>query len=200
MADSVPFDALLTRLRADGEADYVVYERLRGRLIAFFRLHVPAHAEALADTAIDRLARRVQDGTQIESVPLYVLGIARLLVMEERGRVERERRASQESARMLELTVVENEVDPAAAALAACLEGLGRESADLILNYYGADGAMRIARRQQIAAMLRLSLNALRNRALRLRERLEQCIATRLGVMKLPAASLGTVDMTKRRS
>ena len=54
------------------------------------------------------------------------------------------------------------------------------------LDYYGADGAERIATRQRLAGERGISINALRNRALRLREALEDCVRKRLGPVEAP--------------
>lgn len=187
--NGAPFDALLRRLRADvdgaepagprGEA--VAYEALRRRLIQFFRLHVPPEAEDLADTVLDRLARRVHEGTEVASVPSYALGIARMVLHEAHARAARRRLAEDDPA------LAPPDDDPAEAAalektlasLAACLDGAGAAARQLILTYYGDDGAGRIATRQRLAAECGISLNALRNRALRLREALEDCVRSR---------------------
>jgi DNA-directed RNA polymerase specialized sigma24 family protein len=189
-ADSLPptatvgprsFDLLLERL-AGGGVGALGYERLRIRLIAFFRLRFPAQAEALADEAFDRLARRLADGTAVESPEGYALGIARLLLLEAQNRQNKERRIADEVLRDFELGRWDAaEPDPAAPALRACLEGLGREGEGFILDYYQADGGTdRVTRRQQLAQRLGVTLNALRNRALRMRLALENCVRARL--------------------
>ena len=172
--------ALLQRLDREGRPVEAAYERIRRRLIAYMRLHLPAHAESLADTVLDRLGKRLQDGIEIQDVAHYALGIARLLVLETRARLERERLAAEESERQLGLGASERETELAHAALADCLEELGPASAALLLEYYSADGGARIERRQVLAARLGISLNALRNRALRMRGLLETCTAGRL--------------------
>jgi hypothetical protein len=65
------------------------------------------------------------------------------------------------------------------AALRACLDAAGTTARSLILAYYGGDGAVRIATRKRLADEHRISLNALRNRALRLRDALEGCVRKR---------------------
>ena len=179
--DRDPFATLLRRLARDGHAQ-VGYERLRHRLIQFFRLHLPADADDLADMALDRIARRLHEGVEIEHLPAYALGVARLLVLEARTRLAKRQRAE----RALAADEDDNEAASAAAsleaassALATCLDQLGAQARALILDYYGADGARRIQARQRLAAELGSSLNALRNRALRLRERLERCVRER---------------------
>jgi hypothetical protein len=177
---SEAFHVLLERLAGTG-AGALGYERLRRRLVAFFRFRFAAQAEALADQALDRLARRLSDGTAVDSLENYVLGIARLLVLEEENRQRKERLGAVEVMRDLELHRWDGEADAAIPALRACLASLGEEGASFILGYYAADdGAARIERRQRMAAASGMTLNALRNRALRLRLSLEKCVRGRL--------------------
>jgi DNA-directed RNA polymerase specialized sigma24 family protein len=175
------FDSLLTRLGADGRSRGDVYEQLRRRLILMLRLHVPADAEALADIALDRLARRVHEGTPIDNPHLYALGIARNLVLEAQSRTAKQQRMGEDPTLLPEQTEDDTEaVESAHAAMAACLEQLGGHARDLLLAYYSADGAARIRTRQHLASELGLSINALRNRALRLRAAVSRCVHTRL--------------------
>jgi len=174
-------DALLARLQVEGPSPQVVYETLRKRLITYLRMHVPVQADALADEALDRMARRVHEGTPVQNVYLYALGIARLLVRESRGRSSREEAAARDA------TLFQEEADDVLvrealdAALRACIEGLPAGGAELIVEYYSSgEGAGRIESRRRIAERLGLGLNALRNRALRLRDMLEHCIGQRL--------------------
>jgi DNA-directed RNA polymerase specialized sigma24 family protein len=177
---SAPLKTLLERLAIDSDVARA-YEQLRLRLTTYFRLRFPAEAEALADEAIDRLARRLEDGTQVDNPASYALGIARFLVMETAARQRREGHAAREAMLELELQVADVEFDPALPALRTCLGCLDPESARLILEYYAVDGGTaRIERRQQIAERLGMTLNALRNRALRTRMALEKCVRARL--------------------
>ena len=180
---AVPFEALLQRLRDEGDAGRA-YEALRRRLIQFHRLHAPAEATDLADITLDRLARKIHEGVDVVSVPLYALGIARMVLHEACASGTRRRIAEADP------TLVPDSEDDAEAtaaneivmaALSACLGVQGAAARALILAYYGADGAGRIAVRQHLASEAHISLNALRNRALRLREALERCVRARLG-------------------
>ena len=182
-----PFESLLQRLRSDG-AEGVVYEALRRRLIQFHRLHVPAEADDLADITLDRLARKIHEGTEVASVPLYALGIARMVVHEARARAARQRIAEADPTLQPDEDVAHEASANEAVmkALAACLDAAGAAARTLILDYYGADGAERIRARQHLAAAHGVSLNALRNRALRLREALENCVRSRTKREEMP--------------
>jgi DNA-directed RNA polymerase specialized sigma24 family protein len=202
---AAPLRSLLDRLALDDEVA-AAYERLRTRLVTFFRLTFPVEAEALADEAIDRLARRLQDGTPVDHLAGYALGIARLLVLETGTRQRKEDLAARGAMLEAELNVPESEPDPALPALQACLESAGPESARFILEYYaGEGGASRIERRRQLAERAGMTLNALRNRALRLRTALEKCVTARLQAAESPhavgdiARKIITRDMMKQR-
>ncbi|MBS0567758.1 MAG: hypothetical protein JSS59_10185 [Proteobacteria bacterium] len=170
---------LIERLRADAAG--FDYEQLRRRLVLFFRQSEPVDAESLADGALDRLARRLDEGTVIDNAALYAFGIAKLMLFE-----ARERRTRHEAVRQEAIAAVEDEVDEVEstdplllAALRACLREFGARGTELMLAYYRDDDARRIATRRDLAARLGVSMNALRNRALRLREALEACVRRR---------------------
>src|ERR1700691_908889 len=133
-----PLNNLLDRLAAGGDVA-PAYERLRLRLVTYLRLRFPADAETLADEAIDRLARRLDDGVPVANLAGYALGIARLLVLETGTRQRKERDVGREVMMQMKLNQQEAEPDPAMPALRACLESVGSESAALILEYYAAD-------------------------------------------------------------
>lgn len=182
-----PFAALLHRLGGTG-VEGPAYETLRRRLIRFFRVYAPAEADELADVTLDRLARKIHEGTEVVNVPLYALGIARMVLHETRARGARRRNAEADPTLIPDDAdgPAAAEIEAALAALSACLDTAGAEARALILPYYGADGAERIATRQRLAAARGISLNALRNRALRLRDALEECVRARLGPPEPP--------------
>lgn len=181
MTAASPLDALLARLAADGD-EGVAYETLRRRLIRFFDVYAPADAAELADVALDRVARRVHEGVEVASVLSYTLGVARMVLHEARARASRRRVAEVDPTLLPDKTDGDDarEIEVALAALSQCLDAAGGDARALILEYYGADGASRIALRQRLASERGISLNALRNRALRLREALEDCVRGRL--------------------
>lgn len=179
------FDAMLARLQRDGDAG-LGYEALRRRLLLFFRLHAPVEASELADVTLDRLARKLAAGTQVDSVPLYTLGIARMVLREVHTRRARWHAVESDPDLIPDPQATDATEPPAAdpvavAALARCLDGLPAQARALVLAYYAAEGSARIAIRQRLATEQGISLNALRNRMLRLRSALERCVRARLG-------------------
>jgi DNA-directed RNA polymerase specialized sigma24 family protein len=57
-----------------------------------------------------------------------------------------------------------------------CLNGLPDEQRSLILSYYEGERSGKIENRQELAAELKIPLNALRIRAHRIRRTIEDCI------------------------
>ncbi len=185
---AIAFEALLSRMRQEGGDAALRYESLRCRLLAFFRLHALAEAEALSDRALDRVARKLAEGTDVKNLLPFTLGVARMIVAECQSQRYREQRAHQGFASIIEQPAAPPEIrefeeeearlQERVRALRECLARLGSHATHLILSYYDAEGGERIARRQRLAAELGLSVNALRNRALRLRSALERCQAS----------------------
>lgn len=187
-----PLGLLLQRLAVDGGADGggALYEQLRRRLVVYFRLHLPAEAESLADQTFDRMARKLHEGVQIREVRLFAAGVARMICLEALARERRRLEAMREPPPVAENEAPDEYPDEdeqqRKLALAACLRQLGLRSSELILNYYAGDGAQTRQARRRLAAELGVSLNSLRNRALRIRETLEQCIWNRLRAPQQP--------------
>jgi len=65
------FDKLLARLADDRERAGEKYQELRGNLIRFFEFHGSAFPEDNADVAINRVARKIDEGAEVR-VPIYV--------------------------------------------------------------------------------------------------------------------------------
>jgi DNA-directed RNA polymerase specialized sigma24 family protein len=177
--DQASFDTLLTSLHEDRETASREYERLRLRLIRFFALHRVGRAEDLADEAFNRLARKIAMGESIRSMSQYVAGIARILLLEEHARARREARVLSLNAAS---TPVPDTQEQALQALEACLGEMPSGNRDLLLRYYSIEGRTHIPARLRLAEEMGLQMNALRNRALRLRENLEGCVLRRLGI------------------
>ena len=165
--DRAAWDALLDRLESPER-----YEALRARLLRFFRWERFADSEELADEVLNRVARKLAEGEQIVNLEAYVSGVARLVLREAANRDRRRERALE---RMPEPDPFQE--DPAAQdCLERQLAKLPPADRTLILRYYSGERSGRIENRKQLAAQLGLNLNALRNRALRLRTRLESLV------------------------
>ncbi|MDR9900991.1 hypothetical protein G7B40_042220 [Aetokthonos hydrillicola Thurmond2011] len=183
------FEKLLDAIGPDREQAGTAYEELRLRLIRFFRWEGCPNGEDCTDEVLNRVAAKLTAGERIANPVAYAGGVARLVLKETNRKQAREMqqplagpvdRAVQPSfARELE----ESGEQPARRlrCFEQCLGDLPGESQQFLLEYYRGEAALRIRNRQRMATRLNISLNSLRNRALRLREKLEACVGACLG-------------------
>ncbi|MCX6609823.1 MAG: hypothetical protein NTW74_03105 [Acidobacteria bacterium] len=179
--EKAQFEALLSRLNRDKDTAALLYEELRQRLIRYFRWERSSEPEDQADEVLNRVARILAEGEEVEGVERFAAGVARVLMRESITRSQRRELA----LKKMVLPDRDPPVDPdALACLEGCLAKLGPDQARLILRYYAGSGSAHIVVRREIAEELGLEINALRNRALRIRERLEECVRRCLGKLR----------------
>lgn len=160
------------------------YEALRQKLIRFFSWKGSPAPEDLADLTLDRMAHKIETGESPQHPEKYAYSVARFLLLEHGREQAKEKAALYE----LELLRRQRAGDPAEEQslrfLEQCLAALGKEHSGFILRYYQGDQRERIENRKGMGDKQGVSLNALRNKALRLRKRLENCLASKLGRVK----------------
>ena len=166
------FDRLLAILDDDRDAAAEAYGQLRHRVVGLLRWWGAVDPDALADLALDRAARKLQEGASVEREDFgaYVRGIARMVFYEA---------ARKPAPVMLEHDPVaerQHTDETPFACLDECLGTLSADDRRLVLRYY--EGANQVAVRQELARQLNVSPTALRIRTHRLRVRLESCVTS----------------------
>jgi DNA-directed RNA polymerase specialized sigma24 family protein len=171
------FQRLLARLDADPARAGDRYEDLRRTLVRFFEWRGAPFPEDHADEAFDRVARRLDEGIEIENLGGYCYNVARLIFLET---------LKDPNARRTDLDMAPPLAAPddhlAAAkearlgCLDQCLRALPADNREVILTYYRDEKRARIDSRRDLAARLGIRIEALANRAQRLRDKLERCV------------------------
>jgi DNA-directed RNA polymerase specialized sigma24 family protein len=151
------------------------YEQLRLALLKFFDWRRAQFPEELADEALNRVIRKVDEGETLRDVPSYCLGVARLVWRESLKRPEHKRTDLEEIGQLATPTP-DVEGGEQRACFEHCLQELAPESRQLILQYYQDERREKISNRLALTERLGIPLNALRSRAQRIRDRLEQCV------------------------
>ena len=168
------FDSFLTALDSNRELAGRKYETLRLRLVKFFEWRGCQFADDLADETLDRVARKIDAGEQINDHVNYAYGVARLLYLETL------KKQTKEQAVIINMpaknSTDDNEDDTQLNCLERCLQTLSENSRALILHYYRNDKQAKIDYRKKLAEKFELSPNALRIKALRIRTKLEECV------------------------
>jgi DNA-directed RNA polymerase specialized sigma24 family protein len=168
------FDALLGHLDPDREKAGLRFEVLRRKLLQYFSYEACRQPDKWADETLDRVAKRIADGTLIEDVNVFTRGVARLVLREARLAESRDHAITEITAHVAATNKEEDEAD--AACLEACIAALPPATRDLVEHYYLAAGESRPAARKALAARLGIEMDALRTRALRARRQLEFCL------------------------
>jgi DNA-directed RNA polymerase specialized sigma24 family protein len=168
------FDRLLQALGPDAATAGREYENLRRSLIAVFTWTGGRDPEWLADTTLDRAAKRLAEGERIENLRAWTRSAARLVLQESQLSQTRERKSAHDALRIASPS---GSQEKDYASLEACIACLPPESRSLLEGYYQARNGSLIAARKQLATELGISIETLRTRALRLRRNLEQCMA-----------------------
>lgn len=168
------FDKLLSALATDRKEAGEKYLLLRKNLVRFFETRGLLSAEDLADEVTNRLAKKLESVEELENPNIYAIGIARMVVLEVRKK-------PQEIDELPEISVLpnneeQNEKEEKLKCLEKCLHELPTENRQIIIGYYQGEKRTKIENRQKLANDLGIPQNALRNRAVRLREKLEGCI------------------------
>jgi DNA-directed RNA polymerase specialized sigma24 family protein len=163
------FFRLLARLNSDPLLAGEEYEKLRARLMYFFErkgCRIPAE---LSDETINRIARRVEEGLEIEDVFKFSYGVARLVLLEHWKDPKREWDQIDER---LSSPNSDGEFDEhRLECMKKCLQSLPPEERDLIVRNCVLDKRGK----EELAGSLGLTINALRIRAFRIRTRLHEC-------------------------
>ena len=163
------FDRLLAWLDNDRERAGEEYEKVRRRLTTIFAARGCRIPEELADETIDRVSRRVADiqDSYEGNKALYFLGVANNVHHEYLKRPPLTTPA---------ITIAASEQELTYDCLEQCIDKLTERSQHLIRQYYAEDKSAKIGLRKVLAQQLGITQNALRARALRIREGLQFCI------------------------
>lgn len=171
------FQNLLSVLSSDPEEAGRIYEQLRAGLIRFFYYRGCSDAEVLADETINRVAAKLDLYDPSRSkISSYFYGFASNVLHEYRRRQSREQPIGEMDLAAKQIEYESDENLERLACLRECTTKLKAKDAELIKEYYGAEGSTRKAVRNSIGLKLGLSVGALHTRVFRLKVELRKCV------------------------
>jgi RNA polymerase sigma factor (sigma-70 family) len=178
---------LLAQFDDDPERAAGEYELIRSELVRLFRYRGCRSPQDLADVTIDRVARKLAEGASVPRTELsnYFYGVARNVLREYLRNPEAvappvdestpdQAENPEESSRLQD---ARETADARLRCLEKCLEELPPETRKLVVSYYEGTESAKIKNRQRLAGELEVSINSLRIRVHRIRERLEKCVS-----------------------
>lgn len=166
------FDRLLGWLDSDRARAGERYEQIRWRLITIFASRNCPVPEELADETIDRVARRVADiaANYTGDKALYFFGVANNVHHE-----YLKKPAPPESAGVIDDGTDDREQRHRC--LEQCLGKLPTDTREMILRYYSQEKQAKIDLHKAMAGEMGITINTLRLRVLRLKEKLQRCVS-----------------------
>jgi DNA-directed RNA polymerase specialized sigma24 family protein len=170
------FAKFLARLSPDKELAGVEYEKLRQMLVKLFDWRGAHFPEECADETLNRVVRKIDSGEVIRDLVPYCHAIARLVFLETLKHPDRKRISLDELDPIAAVDAEPETVDTQRECFKDCLRELPAASQRLILEYYRQEKRDKAANRVRLAEELAIPLNALRSRAQRVRNKLEECV------------------------
>jgi RNA polymerase sigma factor (sigma-70 family) len=182
--DEPAFRRLLEWLDEGRESHGERYVEIRERLVTYFARRNGPAPDDLADEALNRVARRLQEHGTIDDISPahYCYIVAKFVLLESLRERKRETAASVDDVRRATaparpLDEIQAERERTMDCLEHCLAARKPAERELILEYYRSDTAAARVQRRQLAERLGLTSNSLAIRASRLRHQLEDCVS-----------------------
>ena len=178
---SEAFDRLLLAFDSERDTAGQKYEILRRKLTEFFLARGSDSPLDDVDDTINRVARRLTEGEQVQDLNAYFYGVARLVWLEEVRFRSKEATPLELAPTPIAPDVTEVEGQQRTqelrlSCLENCLSQLSVSNRLLIVEYYREEKGNKIELRKKQAALLNTSLNGLRLRASRIRSELANCV------------------------
>ncbi len=181
------FEHFLQHLDAQREAAARKYLSLHAKLVLWLEHRQCGNAPELASRTLETVAARMFEDVlwQPDDLMAYCVGVAknhllhyrRELVLRQASFAEVPLHFEAQQAREAQRDVMEKDAqEKRATCLRHCWQRLDADERRLLEQYYHEDWQQQLHQRQQLAARLRLTENALRTRAHRLRAALRDCM------------------------
>ena len=171
------FNSLLLMLDSNREQAGIRYEELRQRLISYFRHRECLTPEDLADKTFTRVSGKLVEGEEIRNIGAFCFGVARMILKEHWTSLNKQPSsltdlpAGQEPSCDPFRTEAEIEIErQKLERMEWCFDQLRDEDRQLLNDY-----SIR-ANREHLAHVLGTTLEYLRVKVHRLREKLKKCV------------------------
>lgn len=184
------FENLLKRLDPDRAAAGAHYEDLRWQLRKFFEWNCASQADDLVDETLDRTARKLEE-EEVRDVVAFAWGVAGNVRLEANRRVAKmvaivdafseDELTARDTEDMEQRLHAKIDQERKLECLHRCLQQLSDDDRKLFVGYYRLVPDP-VRTRQRLAAGLGLTINALRVRVNRVRDRVESCVDARMSI------------------
>lgn len=169
------FAKLLAAFSPNQEEAGQLYLSFHLKLVRFFEWKCCRDAEHLVDVTFNRVARKLCEGQAIENVRAFSRGVAEIVLKE--SWKQQDRLAPEQAIESISYESVDDDDmrERRLKCLDECLAKQPPENRALVLDYFGQEAKAKEIH-DTMATRLGISLNALRIRVFRIREKLEKCL------------------------
>lgn len=186
--DEVAFNNLLRHFDANVNRAAELYELMREQLIKFYESRGCQSASELTDEAFNRVTRKISEGTEIaeSSIGAYLYSVARNILKEywhstglqtvELNDLSPAHHPAENPEHTEEAMENRLEHERLLECLESCVQRLSPAEHQMIVAYYQGETSLKIENRKKLAEQFQLTLNSLRTKVFRIRERLEKCV------------------------
>ena len=186
MPENLPknsFAKLLRAFSADESEAATLYLQTRNSLVRFFQLRGDFDPNEAADVTFDRVQLKLEQNTFVDNISKYCFGVARFISLE-RFRLEtRQKHAGLEFYADENKYEIEEDND-GLALMKECFGSLTDNEKEFLRSYFvDLPFSHLTAHRDQYAAKHNISVNGIRVRIFRLRQRLENCVKEKLNFL-----------------
>lgn len=176
--DKESFERFLKALSSGKDPSADLYHELRDKLVRYCALRGVIYADEAADEALDRVIKKLGEGTHVDNVTNYSYGVARLVVLERirkqathRDVIDTLGRSPQSDNSDGDNLLMEY--------LMECLKELDGDLRELILAYFSSgnsSGKKGFRFREAMAASRGITVNSLRLKVFRTKKVLGKCV------------------------
>ncbi len=172
------FDAFLKWLSPDRDDAAAQYEKIHRKLIKIFNFKGCDSSEILADETINRVIERVfRSVGSGETFPIqFIYGVAKIIHLEYISNPKNF--ILDINPDLAETSITETEFfgdDDMQTCMKFCLESLKQTDSELIINYFSVSKESKLAERELICKKRGESMNSLRVKISRIRQKLQKC-------------------------
>jgi DNA-directed RNA polymerase specialized sigma24 family protein len=171
---------LLEAFSNDQAAAGVAYAKLRDSLVRFFRLKGDNNPDDAADETLDRVGKKLLQNPEIDDLTKYSFAVARFIFLERLKRSQKEKVAAEGFYADRTAIKTEAETDDFLP-FRECFNSLTDKEKTVLQAYFADVSPSNLfAERRKLTEEYNISLNNLRLKVFRLRQRLENCVKEKL--------------------
>ncbi len=171
---------LLNAFSSDPAAAGDAFQKLRESLNRYFTVKGDSAPETATDETLDRVARKISEGTAIEDMTKYGFAAARFVYLE-RLRLEQKQTTAAKTFYEAHEARAKGEERDDFALMRECFGEMSEADRQILRNYFAdLPSAELVVRRQDLIDEQQITLNQMRLKIFRLRKRLQNCVRGKL--------------------